>query len=190
MRRILPTLAAILTLSGAAHAQVPGAPSAGNTSAMGTTSPLGVPGPTSSATPAGIPLNATEIDPGGLSPLPSTACTTTPAGTFDGGGLTSCTTAAAQLSTSGTASPLATPGSDPAQTGATIPLNAIEITNAGVSPLITVPTTTTVGTTTTNSATLPTMLSPVAPSPTVNLPVPTFTTTPTSMLTSPASPGR
>ena len=43
MRLILPTLAAILTFSGAAHAQISSAIS----SAMGATSPLGVPGATS-----------------------------------------------------------------------------------------------------------------------------------------------
>jgi hypothetical protein len=177
MRRILATLAAILTLSGAAHAQVPG-----NSPAMGATSPLGMPGAGTAPVTSGIPLGATEINPGGLSPMPDalagTACpsnsTTTSSGTFDGGGLTGCT-AASQPSLSGTASPLAAPGSDPAQNGATIPLNATEITNGGISPPIVAPMTVAPSTTSTIS---PTMTSPSMTVPPMTVPSmtsPTFT---------------
>ena len=86
MRLILPTLAAILTLSGAVHAQNLGTPSAMGGPAMGATSPLGVPG-TIAMTPApsGIGLGATEINSSGLSPMPLATCPTVPSGTFDGG---------------------------------------------------------------------------------------------------------
>jgi hypothetical protein len=140
MRRILPTLAAILTLSGAAHAQVPG-----NSPVMGATSPLGVLGATTAPATSGIPLGATDINPGGLSPMPLATCpttsTTTSNGTFDGGGLTGCTATTFAPSLSGTTSPLAAPGSDPTQSGGAIPLNATEINNGGISPFIVGPTT-------------------------------------------------
>jgi len=176
MRRFLPTLAAVLTLSAAAHAQVSGAASAVGASAMGTTSPLGVLGATSSPLTSGIPLNATQINPGGLSPMPIDPCATpsptTPSGTFDGGGLAGCTTTAVQpplngQSLSGTASPLTSPGSDPAQSGATVPLNAIEIDNAGISPLIVAPT---AQPTTTATMTTPTLPSSAMTSPTMTSP--------------------
>jgi len=73
--RLLPFIvAAILFGCGAAQAQstmtIPG---------MGATSPLGVPGSSASSgsnSPTGIPLCATEIDPGGLSPAPLSNCST------------------------------------------------------------------------------------------------------------------
>ena len=115
--RLLPFIvAAILFGCGAAQAQstmtIPG---------MGATSPLGVPGSSASSgsnSPTGIPLGATEIDPGGLSPAPLSNCnasgsaaysgmssgitgssapgmgsmSTTMGSTFDGGGFGSPTT--------------------------------------------------------------------------------------------------
>jgi len=159
MRRILPTLAAILTLSGAAHAQVPG-----NSPAMGATSPLGMLGATTAPATSGIPLGATDINPGGLSPMPLATCPTTSAttsnGTFDGGGLTGCTTTTFPPSPSGTASPLTAPGSDPTQSGVAIPLNATEINNGGISPMIVAPGTTPTTTTMTPTMTSPTMTAP------------------------------
>jgi len=153
MRLILPTLAAILTFSGAAHAQ-----NLGNPSAMGATSPLGVPGATSTPAPSGIPLGATEINPGGLSPMPLATCPTVPGGTFDGGGLSGCTATAAQPSM-GSDVPLPTPGSAPTLSGANIPLNALETTSAGISPPIAVPSTT-IGVPITNMMTSPTTTAP------------------------------
>src|ERR1700739_4850662 len=71
--RLLPIIvAAILFGCGAAQAQ-----SVMTSPGMGATSPLGVPGssaPSGSNSPTGIPLGATEIDPGGLSPAPLSNC--------------------------------------------------------------------------------------------------------------------
>jgi hypothetical protein len=114
--RLLPLiLAAILVGCGAAQAQ-----STMTSPGMGATSPLGVPGSSASSgsnSPTGIPLGATEIDPGGLSPAPLSNCnasgftansgmssgttglngsgmgsTSTMGSTFDGGGFGSTTT--------------------------------------------------------------------------------------------------
>jgi hypothetical protein len=116
--KLLPlTVAAILFGCGAAQAQ-----SVMISPGMGATSPLGVPGssaPSGSNSPTGIPLGATEIDPGGLSPAPLSNCnasgfaansgmssgmtgssasglgsTPTMGSTFDGGGFGSTTTSA------------------------------------------------------------------------------------------------
>jgi hypothetical protein len=135
--RLLPLIAAaVLVGSSAAHAQ-----SAMIGAGIGTTSPLatsslGILG--SSATggsnsPTGIPLGATEIDPGGLSPAPISSCNTSgsaaysgmslgttgssgsgmasmPVGSaFDGGGFGSTTTSAC-ASTSASASSAASGG--------------------------------------------------------------------------------
>src|ERR1700758_3022657 len=71
--RLLPIImAAILFGCGTAQAQ-----SVMISPGMGATSPLGVPGssaPSGSNSPTGIPLGATEIDPGGLSPAPLSNC--------------------------------------------------------------------------------------------------------------------
>jgi hypothetical protein len=99
LRVFWTTLAALLLGCGTAAAQLapptPGAP------AMGATSPLGIPGATSSVGPVGIPMGATELSPGGLSPAPldptassnpcfsaglPNATTSTNGSTFDGGG--------------------------------------------------------------------------------------------------------
>jgi hypothetical protein len=183
MRLILPTLAAILTLSGAAHAQSLGTPSA-----MNATSPLGVPGATSTTvstpTASGIPLGATEINPGGLSPMPFAACPTPSSGTFDGGGLTSCTATVVQPSMSGGA-PLPAAGSAPTLSGANIPLSATETTNLGLSPPVTVlGTVPTVPSTTIGLAPMNTMTSPMMTSPTMAMPTltsPTMTTPTTAL---------
>jgi hypothetical protein len=110
-----------------------------NTPSIGLTSPLGIPGSTSPGSPTGIPLGATEIDPGGIGPTPigptssSSTCVSTSSSTgvdsgaaggtmgttslFDGGGISSATTSSScslpsssAVSSAGTASPLSTPG--------------------------------------------------------------------------------
>jgi len=152
MRRFLLITSVILIGCGAGHAQ-----SLMGTSALGATSPLSTPGSTASSA-TGIPLGATEIDPGGLSPTVSSNCggsasysgmfgtstgTTGSApgtsSTFDGGGLTStssCTSSGVAVS-SGTASPLSSPGSNSGFTlnGGTIPLGATEMDSGGISPM-------------------------------------------------------
>src|SRR5258708_2872436 len=149
MSRVLAmTMAAILATCTTAHAQ-----SASGTAGIGRTSPLGILGAFGGATGTGVPLGATEIDPGGLSPLPGIACdaaasgmTSTGASTFDGGGLTGSAsptagtgcTAGSTISPNGTASPLS--GAATTSTlGTAIPLGATEIDNAGIRPLITTP---------------------------------------------------
>jgi hypothetical protein len=86
--RILPLLvAAILFGCGAVHAQ-----SAMTGGGMGTTSPLatsplGILGSSASGgsnSTAGIPLGATEIDPGGLSPAPISSCDTSGSAAYSG----------------------------------------------------------------------------------------------------------
>lgn len=136
--RVLSLVAAVILFGcTVAHAQSVMSPSG-----LGPTSPLGVPGSSASSgsnSPTGIPLGATEIDPGGLSPAPlsnfSTSgftansgmssgmtglngsgigSTSTMGSTFDGGGFGSTTTspgASVNTATStGTASPLSTMG--------------------------------------------------------------------------------
>lgn len=190
MRRILPillpTLLAIviaaLMLRDAAHAQVIGAPSGTvGMPAMGTTSPLGVPGTISGPIQAGIPLGSTEINPGGLSPMPFTACPTLPSGTFDGGGLAGCTATSTQMQPGGSTQPTPAPGSDPTLAGANIPLSATETTtNAGLSPPLTVlgiVPTTTIGapsTTAPSIMTSPTVMAPATTSPTMTTPATTL----------------
>jgi hypothetical protein len=166
MKVSLALAAAVLLGCGVAHAQSPT-----SIPAMGATSPLGMLGSstsTGSNSGTGIPLGATEIDPGGLSPTAGSNCnansfsglsgsggsgmTSMPGGvtsTFDASGFSStgsmsstpnCTTAN-NLTSTGAASPLSMPGtnSNPTLNGGTIPLGATEIDNGGVSPLIGVP---------------------------------------------------
>ena len=149
----LAVMAAALLVGGApAYAQ-------GTTSAppIGATSPLGSLGSAFPTLQSGIPLGATEIDPGGLSPLPCAATGTLSSptagtgSTFDGGGsigtatgmLTAgpCGSASGPPASAGIASPLSTPGRGPgfALNGGTIPLGATEIGGPGLSPIITVP---------------------------------------------------
>src|SRR4051794_41760457 len=93
MPRMLLTIAALMLSCEAVPAQ-----NAVVRSALGATSPLSGLGSPTSGAPTGIPLGATEIDPGGLSPLPcSSAAFSSLAGssqsgaaagtTFDGGGV-------------------------------------------------------------------------------------------------------
>ena len=104
MRHFLTTLAALLLGCGAAFAQM--APPIVGAPAMGATSPLGVLGATSSVGPVGIPMGATELAPGGLSPAPLdptantdpcfsagvSSTTTGSTSTFDGSGMSPGTT--------------------------------------------------------------------------------------------------
>jgi hypothetical protein len=152
MRRLLLIATALLISCGAGHAQ-----NAMSMPAIGPTSPLG----SSGSMGTGLPLGATEVDPGGLSPATSTNCGASGAGsglsgtsgagttsTFDGGGLSGSSTIPASgctssqaLSVGGTASPLSNPsgGSIPTLNGGAIPLGATEINSGGISPMITVP---------------------------------------------------
>jgi hypothetical protein len=134
MPRMLLTIAALLLSCEAVPAQ---------------NAVSGLGSPTSGA-PTGIPLGATEIDPGGLSPLPcSSLAGSSQSGaaagtTFDGGGMFSsgCNAApAATVSSTGNVSPLFTPGATSGSllSGGSIPFGATEIDNGGVSPMITVP---------------------------------------------------
>ena len=149
--KILPLItAAILLGSDAAHAQ-----SAMTTPGLGATSPLGMLGSSTSGgsnSPTGIPLGATEIDPGGLSPAPVSNCNTSGSvagAVFDGGGsgstmasaCASTSASAASATSTGTAFPLSSVGTNSNFTlnGGTIPLGSTEIDSAGVSPLITNP---------------------------------------------------
>jgi hypothetical protein len=140
MPRMIAVIAVLLSTCSVAAGQTV-APSA-----MRATSPLGMPGSGNTSGPqgAGIPLGSTEIDVGGLS---STACTSSSASSiFDGGGLggadstlpQSTCTSPVNGASSGTGSPLSTPGasSSLALDGGTIPLGSTELNNAGVSPLI------------------------------------------------------
>jgi len=68
MRRLVAIAAVILMGCGAGHAQT-----SMSTPAMGATSPLGTLGPSGSSG-TGIPLGATEIDPGGVSPTVTVNC--------------------------------------------------------------------------------------------------------------------
>jgi hypothetical protein len=104
VRHFLTTLAALLLGCGAAFAQM--APAIVGAPAMGATSPLGILGATSSVGPVGIPMGATELAPGGLSPAPLdptastdpcfsagvSSTTTGSTSTFDGSGMNPGTT--------------------------------------------------------------------------------------------------
>jgi len=158
MRRLLVITAALLISCGAGHAQ-----NAMSTPAIGPTSPLGSLGSlgSSGSMGTGLPLGATEVDPGGLSPATGTNCSASGGGsglagtsgagttsTFDGGGLSGSSTISASgctssqvLSSGGTASPLSNPSGSSSLTlgGGAIPLGATEMDSGGVSPMITVP---------------------------------------------------
>jgi hypothetical protein len=140
----------ILLSSSAAQAQ-----SASTTPTIAATSPLGLLG-SSSSIGTGVPLGATEIDPGGLSPLgacvPSdlstqgaSATNSSSAGsTFDGGGLantgsitSSCTSGTPNVTPTGIASPLS--GATSNLAGGAIPLGATGLDSGGLSPMIAVP---------------------------------------------------
>jgi hypothetical protein len=163
MRRWLVIATAILISCGAAQAQT-----TMSTPGLRATSPLGMPGSMGSSG-TGIPLGATEINPGGLSPVQGSTCnpnvsplgmsggmssltngttgTTGATTTFDGGGVAAAgsATSACVLSPapamSGTASSLSTLGSNASArlNGGAIPLDSTELDSGGVSPMITVP---------------------------------------------------
>jgi hypothetical protein len=165
----------ILTIAGAAlvmlaHCEVgiaqvgmaPGSgttPAIGATPGMGMTSPLGSLLSSAPSLPGGnIPLGATELDSGGLSPTASTApcsstATTSPQtvgsnSTFDGGGSisiptisTSCASGASGspgMATSTTAGSTIT-GLAPGSTGVGVPLGSTELGTPGESPAIVAP---------------------------------------------------
>lgn len=127
---------------------------------VGVTSPLGILG-SNAMSGTGVPLGATEIDPGGLSPSTSCVATdpsilgssttsstsgissTTSGSTFDGGGFagtsncTSVTPNTPNVTTTGIASPLS--GLSTNLAGGTIPLGATSLDGGGLSPLVAVP---------------------------------------------------
>jgi hypothetical protein len=156
------TIAAITMLGcSTALAQVGGmsVPTPG----IAATSPLGMPGgsqPGTSVGPTGIPLGATELAAPGISSMLSdptamaSGCLAGGSGisggisgssTYDGGGLAAggmgAGTAPCAGASAGTASPSGSaPSASPGGASRTgIPLGSFEIGNAGVSPLITVP---------------------------------------------------
>jgi len=149
---VLPVALLLSTASGAedaARAQAsPG---------MGATSPLSQ-GATLSPSQSAIPLGATEINPGGLSPspCPGTSIPGTSAargiagqiGVFDGGGLdvdASASSACGAITLGGPAAAnLAAPpggfaGGGTMTIGGPIPLGATELSSTGLSATITVP---------------------------------------------------
>jgi hypothetical protein len=163
MRRACVVTVMILLGCGAAAAQ-----SATTLPGMGVTSPLGILG-SSAATGTGVPLGATEIDPGGLSPATScvptdpsilgststtsgisgtsSATSTTSGSAFDGGGVantgslaSSCTSVTPNMPNV-TTTGIASPlsGSSSNLAGGTIPLGATALDSGGLSPLVAVP---------------------------------------------------
>src|SRR5262245_32629029 len=162
MRSLLIGLAAVLFGCNASLAQL--TPFTPNAPAMGTTSPLGIPGAASPVGPVGIPLGATSLAPGGLSPAPfdptaganpcvgAGAATSSASGmttsTFDAGGANSgmrglsgsCGPGTSAGTVSGTASTSSFAGGIAGSvSGGGIPLGATELDSAGVSPLVTSP---------------------------------------------------
>jgi hypothetical protein len=157
MKRLLP-IAAMLFLGGAPGMSQVGPTGSTASPGMGMTSPLGGAG---SVGPAGIPLGASELYPGGLSPGPlgsmggTALCGTsgisvtgsTSAGgsssTFDGGGLAG---ASGSCSSSGTVSGTQNSSLSSATTAGstlgigTIPLGATELGGTGISPIEPAPT--------------------------------------------------
>src|SRR5829696_967244 len=157
MTRLLLTIAAILLSCGAGQAQSRSNSAISTSPALGATSPLGTLGSSASGSPTGIPLGATQLNPGGLSPMPCTPTSaslavasssmaqsmSSPGFTFDGGGMDSsgCATGSTTpLSSTGNASPFYTSGATLGSplSGGTIPLGATEVDSGGVSPMITV----------------------------------------------------
>ncbi len=129
---IVATLAALLGCNSA-FAQIGGTGAAsGSALGIGQTSPLGVGGSNPAVGPIGIPLGATEFQPGGMSPLPSgtsfgTSCSATGSAasgmlgstsTFDGGGTTGMTTSGGAPSSATCSIGLGSGSSNPSQTGA------------------------------------------------------------------------
>lgn len=153
--RLSPLIvAAVLFGCGAANAQSPM-----TSGGIGATSPLGVPGASAASesnSPTGIPLGATEIDPGGLSPAPLSNCNasgsansgmsagmtgssasgmgSTPGmgSTFDGGGFNSTGSAAPASGCTSTTNPSPTGTAPPVSTPGT---SSNFILNGGTIPL-------------------------------------------------------
>jgi hypothetical protein len=147
LRALLTASAMLLLGCGASFAQL--APLTPNGSAMGPTSPLGVPGATSPVGPVGIPLGATSLSPGGLSPTPydptasNAPCSSggaMPSGLSSGAMslLGTCGVALTAGTASGTSSSVGGGMVGPAASGG-IPLGATELDNPGLSPMITSP---------------------------------------------------
>ncbi len=159
--KILIAGSLLLVLSaGPSFAQL--APLTPTAPAMGATSPLGLPGTTSPVGAVGIPLGATELSPGGVSPMPldptvsadpclggglSASGMSGTVSTFDGSGVATNTIGTSASSCGGTASGTTTttaglggsnggaaPGVAPV---GSIPLDATELNNGGISPLVT-----------------------------------------------------
>ena len=163
-RELIAAMLALLLGCNPVFAQVGGMGSP--TPGIGATSPLGIT-PNSPMSPVGIPMGATELASPGLSPAPTgtlgltgggTTCqalgglsseTSATSSTYDGGGMAigSGSSLSGGTATCGTASsssaPSTTATSPPSAGGATktgIPLDSVEIGNAGISPLVVVPT--------------------------------------------------
>ena len=150
--RYLVTLAAAACLIGCGPCFAQVAPTPG----MGATSPLGTMDFNAASQPSGIPLGATELNTGGLSPTagtnPCSGSTTSATGlagsmsTFDGGGAMPGSTSATSTTCSATASGSAigstsmitgsTPGS---MSSGTIPLGSTELGTPGESPTTLLP---------------------------------------------------
>jgi len=129
---------------------------------IGATSPLGMV-PSSPTLPLGIPLGATELASPGLSPVPTGSLGMTGGcgpssgmsganSVYDGGGMTvgtgssfagsttamgTCGAAPSSSASAATAPTSTTSAGGAARAG--IPLDSVEIGNAGISPLVTVP---------------------------------------------------
>ncbi len=185
MRRLLtrmPATAALIWLNTCAvgFAQVSSTPG------MGMTSPLGTGSSGFNTQPNGIPLGATELNPGGLSPSPCGGMTAYGNGvagslsTFDGGSLISnssaCTSSAAGNSAGigGTPQAGATTGV-PTAGNSTIPLGSTELGAAGESPIIINPAPS-IPNPTTSAPNVAVMPAPSLPSP--SSPPPSSPTTP------------
>jgi hypothetical protein len=149
MRHLLirmPATAALIWLSTNAVGFAQVSPTSGTSA----TSPLGTGSSSFNTQQNGIPLGATELNPGGLSPLPCAGTTTSgnapasPLSTFDGGGLTSnssaCGSSAAGNSAGNGGPPQAgsPTGGSTAGNGA-IPLGSTELATPGESPIPTNP---------------------------------------------------
>jgi hypothetical protein len=146
---IVLLLSAAIGAEDAARAQAP--------SGMGATSPLSQ-GVTLVPSQSAVPLGATEINPGGLSPSPC-AGTSIPGtstasgiagqiGVFDGGGLDLATSASSACGAAASGGPAAAEvaappggfsGGGTMTIGGPIPLGATELSSTGLSAAITVP---------------------------------------------------
>jgi hypothetical protein len=183
-RRLLTTMpatAALVWLNTCAVGFAQVSPTPG----MGVTSPLGTGSSGFNTQPNGIPLGATELNPGGLSPSPCGGMTASGNGvagslsTFDGGSLISnssaCpSTAGNSAGIGGTPQAGATTGG-PTAGNSTIPLGSTELGAAGESPVISNPAPT-IPTPSTSAPNVAVMPAPSLPSP--SSPPPSSPTTP------------